>query len=111
MVKVTIYKTKKHEYIGFDMADHTSMVEPGDADILCAAISVLVINTINAIERFTDDETSCVTDEESAMIEFRFAHVASHDAHLLLQAMILGLESLEDNSEYEPYIDIIFEEV
>ena len=33
-------------------------------DIVCAAVSVLVINTMNSIERFTDDETSCVSDEE-----------------------------------------------
>ena len=30
---------------------------------------------------------------------------------LVINTMILGLESLEENSEYEPYIDIIFEEV
>jgi len=111
MIKVTIYKTKNHEYKGFDMVEHSGMVEPGDADILCAAVSMLVINTINSIERFTDDETSYISDEESAAIEFRFTHVASADARLLLHSMVLGLESLEDNREYEPYIDIIFEEV
>ncbi len=30
---------------------------------------------------------------------------------LLLDSMILGLEEIEDNNEYEPYIDIIFKEV
>ena len=59
----------------------------------------------------TDDETSSVSDEESGTIEFRFGKIPSHDASLLLDSMILGLEDIEDSSEYESYIDIIFKEV
>ena len=72
---------------------------------------MLVINTMNAMEAFTEDETSHVSDEEEGTIEFRFRRRPSHDADLLINTMILGLESLEENSEYEPYIDIIFKEV
>ena len=32
-------------------------------------------------------------------------------ASLLLDSMVLGLEQIEDSSEYEPYIDMIFKEV
>ena len=74
-------------------------------------ISVLVINTLNSIERFTDDKTSCVSDENSGTVEFRFKDHPSHDAALLLDSMILGLEDIEDSEEYESYIDIIFKEV
>ena len=35
----------------------------------------------------------------------------SHDATLLLDSMILGLEEIEDSNDYEKYIDIIFKEV
>ena len=73
-------------------------------------VSALVINTINSIERFTDDETSCISDEETGRIEFRFSRIPSHDASLLLDSMVLGLEQIEDSSEYEPYIDMIFKE-
>ena len=37
--------------------------------------------------------------------------IPSHDASLLLDSMVLGLEQIEDSNEYEPYIDIIFKEV
>ena len=110
MIKVTIYKTGGHEYTGFDLAGHAGFDESG-RDIVCAAVSALVINTINSIERFTDDETSCVSDEESGEISFRFSQVPSHDASLLLDSMVFGLEEIEENSEYESYIDIIFKEV
>lgn len=92
------------------MSGHAEYDDPGK-DIVCAAVSALVINAVNSIEHFTDDETSCVSDEESGTITFRFSQIPSHDAALLLDSMILGLEEIEDNNEYEPYIDIIFKEV
>ena len=73
--------------------------------------SVLVINTLNSIERFTSDKISLVSDEETGMIEFRFIRKPSHDAKLLFKSMVLGLQEIEEDSEYEPYIDIIFKEV
>ena len=94
MIKVTVYKTRRHDYVGFDVSGHAGYAEAG-SDIVCAAVSALVITAINSIERFTKDETSCV----------------SHDAGLLLDSMILGLEEIEDSSEHEEYIDIIFKEV
>ena len=89
MIEVTVYKTMRHEYAGFDMSGHAGYDDIGK-DIVCAAVSVLVINTLNSIERFTDDKTSCVSDENSGTVEFRF--------------------NIEDSEEYESYIDIIFKE-
>ena len=37
------------------MQGHAGYAEPGQ-DIVCAAVSALVINTINAIEAFTEDD-------------------------------------------------------
>ncbi len=113
MIKVTIYKTEKHEYVGFDAQGHAEYADEG-MDVVCAAASALIINTMNAIERFTSDETSVVTDDTEdaqGLIQFRFVNQPTHDAELLLKTMILGLEEIEDDSDYEPYIDIIFEEV
>lgn len=52
MIEVTVYKTMRHEYAGFDMSGHAGYDDIGK-DIVCAAVSVLVINTLNSIERFT----------------------------------------------------------
>ena len=114
MIKVSIYKTDKHEYVGFDAQGHAGFADEG-MDIVCAAASALIINTINAIERYTSDETSVVTDDSEdaqGLIQLRCTGARStHDAELLLKTMILGLEEIEDDSDYEPYIDIIFKEV
>lgn len=110
MIRITIYVNEHHAYTGFDVTGHAEFSDPGK-DVVCAAASMLVINTMNALEAYTEDETSHVSDEEEGTIVFRFRRRPSHDADLLVNTMILGLESLEENSEYEPYIDIIFKEV
>ena len=110
MIRITIYVNEHHVYTGFYVSGHAEFSDPGK-DVVCAAVSMLVINTMNALEAYTEDETSHVSDEEEGTIEFRFRRRPSHDADLLVNTMILGLESLEENSEYEPYIDIIFKEV
>ena len=110
MIQITVYQNKKHEYVGFDADGHAGFDESGH-DIVCAAVSVLVVNAINSIERFTSDQTSYVSDEDSGSVQFRFQERPSHDAQLLLQSMLLGLEEIEDDSAYDSYIDIIFKEV
>ena len=110
MIRVTVYKTRRHEYAGFDLSGHAGYEETGH-DIVCAAVSALVINTVNSVEQFTDDKTSCMSDDTEGNIQFRFKDTPSHDASLLFDSMLLGLEAIEENSEYEPYIDIIFKEV
>ena len=110
MINVTIFVDEKQTYTGFDVIGHAGYDEYGH-DIVCAATSVLIINTLNSIESFTEDETSCVSDEDIGNIEFRFTKTPGHDAQLLMKSMVLGLQSMEEDDSYKPYIDIIFEEV
>ena len=110
MVEITIYRNNNQKFVGFDVCGHAGMADKGQ-DILCSAISILVINTVIAIERYTKDKPLVEADEEQGMIHCRFNQNVRSDTSLLLQTMILGLENLEENPEYEPYIDIIHKEV
>ena len=69
-----------------------------------------MINTINAIEEFTGDDASLISEDEMGMISYHLNH-PSKDARLLLNAMILGLEQMVDDDNYAEYIDLTFEEV
>ena len=109
MTKVTIYNNLENECVGFDAFEHAGYAEEGE-DIVCAAISILVINTMNEIEQFTDVDYTQDVDEEECSIEFMI-HKSTKDTTLLLETMVLGLQTLEDNEEYTEYIDLIFEEV
>ena len=49
MIHVTIFCNEDKECVGFQTEGHAEYAEPGE-DIICAAVSILVINTINSIE-------------------------------------------------------------
>nr|WP_317284001.1 ribosomal-processing cysteine protease Prp [uncultured Sellimonas sp.] len=110
MIKITIYQNDKSEYVGFRTKGHAGYDEYGK-DIVCASASVLVINTINSIEAFTEDQISVRADEESGEICFRLQNSPSKEAALLLSAMVLGLQNMADEKEYRNYIDLRFREV
>lgn len=112
MIAITIYRNSRREISGFDMAGHAGYAESGH-DIVCAAVSVLVINTINAIETFTPDfsQSTESDDEESGTVSFRLNGTTSPQTQLLLKTMVLGLEAMNNDKQYRQYIDLKFEEV
>ena len=109
MTKVTIYKNLEKECVGFRVCGHAGYADEGE-DIVCAAISILVINTMNAIEQFTDVDFTQEVDEEACSIRF-IVDRSTKETALLLETMVLGLQTLEDDNNYTEYIDLIFEEV
>jgi len=109
MTEVTIYKNLKNECVGFRAYGHAGYAAEGE-DIVCAAISILTINTMNAIEQFTDVKCSLVADDEQGMIDFQIEN-PTKESTLLLDTMVLGLETMVDDEDYAKYIDLKFEEV
>ena len=110
MIHVAIYQDKRNVCTGFQLKGHAGFAEEGQ-DIVCAAVSVLVINTMNALELYTQDDFSVVSDEEEGMISCHFTKTLSKEAELLVKTMILGLEQMADDENYAEYIDLTFEEV
>ena len=109
MTKVTIYKNVKNECVGFKALGHAGYAEEGE-DIVCAAISILTINTMNAIETFTNSDVFLDTDEELGLIEYKIDK-PTKETSLLLDTMVLGLKTMADDKNYAEYIDLLFEEV
>ena len=111
MIHVTIYENSRKECTGFQTKGHAGYKDEGQ-DIVCAAASVLMINTINAIEMYASDECSVMSDRDAGMIAYHLrGGRPSKEADLLLKTMILGLESMADDENYAEYIDLKFEEV
>ena len=54
MITITV-KKRNGNYLEFVSKGHAGYAEEGQ-DIVCAAVSVLVINTVNSLETFTDDQ-------------------------------------------------------
>ena len=108
MIQITIYQN--HDvYTGFDSIGHAGYADAGD-DIVCAGVSALVINTVNSIENFTEDEFHIDMEAESGAISLRFQGDTSSGSQLLIKSLVLGLQGIQ-NSYGNEYISIIFKEV
>ena len=109
MIKATIYRNKKGAYKGFNLSGHAEYDIKGK-DIICAAVSALVINTINSIERLTVDEPKVKSKEKSGMIDVKFKTEVSPETNILIDSLVLGLTGIRDDNN-ESYLQITFEEV
>lgn len=108
MIKITI---RKHadSYIGFETLGHADYAEE-QYDIICAAVSVLVINTLNSLETLTKDSFDFDEDSETGYMKCRFQTSLSDGGRLLMDAMVLGLAQICDNYGNK-YTQLLFEEV
>lgn len=108
MISVTFYKDSANQFVGFEFLGHAEADEYGK-DIVCASISVLVINTINSIEEFTDDDFTCDADEETGMIRYHLNGELSNESSILMKSLVLGVQGVHEDNE--KYIKIVFKEV
>ena len=108
MINIKVF-VKDGIYSGFEIRGHAGYDEYG-RDIVCAAVSMLVINTINSIEQFTDDHFSAEAEEESGYIKFLLEDTISHDSTILMNSLVLGLQAVEEQYSKE-YIKLNLEEV
>ena len=112
MINVTISVDSDHRYHGISFLGHAGYADDHQEgqELVCAAVSALVLNMANSIEQFTDDLFEADQDEEAGGFNFRFTDHISPESRLLMNSLVFGLQNIEE--EYgEPYIKIRFEEV
>ncbi len=109
MTTITITKSKNGNYKQVVCKGHAGYADSG-SDIVCAAVSMLVINTVNSLEALTDTAMQVEAEETSGMISFCFPQKPDEGGRLLLDSMILGLQNVV--SEYgTKYVKLKFKEV
>ncbi len=108
MIEAVFYKDKTDKYIGFSVSGHAGYAKKGQ-DIVCSAVSALTINTINSIDRFTDNAYK-VENGKSGLIKFRFTSDSDENGQLLLNTLVLGITEIY--KEYNgKYLQVYFKEV
>lgn len=111
MIDVTFFKDSSDQFVGFEFLGHAEADEIGK-DIVCAAISVLVVNAVNSIEAFTEDDFICDADEESGgMVKLLMNGELSNESNLLLNSLYLGVQGVRDEDDNEKYITLEIKEV
>ena len=109
MTHITIYRNQENAFTGFLCEGHAGYADAGE-DIVCAGISTLVINTINAIDALTATEILADADETKGTINVNFPSGCEDQAKLLVDAMILGLQGIQTNYG-KKFLTLDFKEV
>lgn len=108
MTEISIIKSGDI-YKGFSCIGHSGYANEGE-DIVCAAISVLTINTINSIDELTKDKIIVSADEEDADLQMYFTDEPTNESVILMKSLELGLEAIA-NQYGEQYVKVVIQEV
>lgn len=96
MIQVTVFvNAGTKRFTGFHTYGHAGYAEAG-YDIICSAVSAIVLTTINSIEELTETEFVVTQNPEQGEIEFRFKTIPQEAAELLLRSMIIGLHGISE---------------
>lgn len=110
MIKAKLYQ-KENKICAFEISGHAGYAPHGE-DIVCAAVTILSLNTVNAIEQFTDVPFQAESDEKKGgylKVVFPLEGMEDERVQLLLQTLWLGLSGIE--TEYNKYLTLKIEEV
>ena len=107
MIYVTVSKNEAGMYDCIRMKGHAGYAERGQ-DIVCAAVSALLINTVNSIEQFTSDQFQYEQEEKNDQVVFRLVSDISSETKLLMDSLVLGLQAIEETYDRE-YIRVTFQ--
>lgn len=108
MIKVTIKLSSQTGVEQFKMIGHADS-GPYGQDIVCAAASVLAINTINSVEQVTGVKPETKMDEENGgLLSASFPVIQNRDRLLQMQAIlksfVIGMQDISQN--YSQFIKI-----
>ena len=84
-------RTKNGFYEEFISKGHAGYAEAGQ-DIVCAAVSALIITTVNSLEKFTDDKFD--VQENDGFVYIHFRNDLSERRMLLMDSLLLGLTEI-----------------
>ncbi|MBQ7676665.1 MAG: ribosomal-processing cysteine protease Prp [Lachnospiraceae bacterium] len=88
---------------------HAGFAESGQ-DIVCAAVSILVINTANSIEAFCGQDHTVSTNAKTGLIELRLNPPVNAKTALLMDSFVLGMTGIS-NQYGSSYITFTVKEV
>ncbi len=114
MTTVIIHKSEDGQYRGFVCMGHAGYARRRmfrrEPDILCSAISALVIGTVNALQELAGEKLDVAQNEASGFLRCDFQEPLQEKSVLLMDALVFNLENL--GREYgERYLQIKLEEV
>jgi len=92
MTRVLFERGQDGSWKSFSLDGHTGYAEEG-TDIVCAALSVLAINTVNCLEELLQEKILVETDnrDDGARLTCVFPERPSEEASLLVDCLLVGV--------------------
>lgn len=109
MTTIIFRKSVSGEYKEIECLGHADFDAYGK-DIVCAALSVLVINTLNSLDALCKTDMDVRQNEEKGQIKCTFRKPLQSGEQLLLDSLALGCNAIEQQYG-KKYCKIRFEEV
>ncbi|ALV20746.1 ribosomal-processing cysteine protease Prp [Carnobacterium antarcticum] len=92
MIYVTIEKNEQDEIALFNVEGHAGYA-PSGRDIVCAAVSALVVATVNGLEVLTD---ASIDKAVSSGFTKVFINKPTSSSNILLRSMVMSLEGIQE---------------
>ncbi len=85
MIRITVTQ-KDGAYVSVESEGHADYAEEGQ-DIICSAVSALIVNAVNSIETFTEDRILCESDDGYVYFSLPDGHGEKTDAAIMEQSI------------------------
>ncbi|MCR5521430.1 MAG: ribosomal-processing cysteine protease Prp [Lachnospiraceae bacterium] len=105
MIKISFKYDRNNDPVGFICTGHAGFAAFGK-DVICAAVSALVINCVNSVSSFTPSEYDLESDEKKGYIRFLLKDEPSKEAILLLKSLKLGIGAII-NDEGSKFVKLV----
>ena len=106
MIRVVI--SRGDGYIdGFRLTGHAGYDDYG-RDIICSAMSMIAINTVNSLSILAEEDFGFDQDEETGLLYVKFDHRPNDGADLLLRSFELGIQGVIDQYGSE-FVSLVYE--
>ena len=107
MIQVAFFK-QEGDLVGFEASGHAGYDVYG-RDIVCAAVSVLLLTTLGGLEDIVGISPKVKRDDETGYLQvqlpLQLEEAAKHDACLLMRSAENGLRSISE--QYPDFVRII----
>lgn len=104
MIIAVFWQNPLKHLFKFSVNGHSDYSEAG-SDIVCAAVSSLVISTVNGLTEIVGMPVNCIVEDNHVLCELLDGSQVQHDqSQILIRTMKLGLTELE--KEYPEYLSV-----
>jgi len=103
MIRATFRLIDDQRVISFKLTGHAD-AGPYGQDIVCAAVSVLAISTVNGLERVVHTHPEIIQDQNNGgYLEVKNIDLG-HDVQIIMQTFFNGMLDIQDN--YSDHIEV-----